>query len=174
MLVRLFHITMSLFLLTILAGCANRGPEQHQLSLVERLRSQPFEYHDDGAGDDSIVQMATAMEGPTGNSAIIAELVDHLQDCRDTRATLSSGGKKTVVPVAYLCLDLLCFHFFAADNNVRISEFGDDGLGAGVRDTFYFRPDVLEAPNGIDQVRRVAQRWTEYVRSSPGETHGER
>jgi hypothetical protein len=119
-------------------------------------------YKEDGAADGSITaldkdgklagqpiepdpRVATVVEN--GDAALPA-LIDCLSDVRPTQFVF----EKMQVPLGFVCLDILLAvtrpKFFAMPN------CSDDGLGACIKPSYYFRPD---ADTGA--IARVQQNW---------------
>ena len=104
-------------------------------------------YVEDGAADGSV---ASPLSPPQAVKDIldlgpkaIPLLIEHLDDTRLTSATFEGGftwGKPIRVPVGHVCLDLL-MHIIGQNRYVFDPECGDDGLGACVKEGYYFRPD---------------------------------
>ena len=125
------------------------------LDQLIQLRPLGVVYTSDAAADGSIVSIPPGYQhGPRpqmlpflkcGRYAA-AVLIAHLDDTRLSWAGFNQA--KNRVPVGYICLDILiAMTPFGSDIRNPETE-NDDGLGAGIRPAFYFRPDDYEREAG--------------------------
>lgn len=128
-------------------------------------------YNDDGAADATVMAIGANDSGVVENpiaevraivdlgSRAIPLLIAHLDDTRLTSATFTRN--RIPVPVGHVCLDILTNIIRAP--KILVEDCGDDGLGACIRDGYYFRPDAY-TPNGSKyiakpEVARVKANW---------------
>lgn len=108
-------------------------------------------YSGDGAADATVLNDPVAEEVRSILAlyeAAIPLMIAHLDDPRLTRVTFRRGDESEVlVTVGHICLDILTGIVDAPD--VTVTDCADDGLGACVKEGFYFRPDAC------DQVENV-------------------
>jgi hypothetical protein len=160
------------------AGCANAELET-ALDRVLQLKSLGNVYFEDAAADGSVVMIPPTYRAARPEiipllacEARAAEvLVEHLDDTRLTSARFKGGAHWSHpirVPLGVLCLDVL----------ISLSPFGspvrdpktenDDGLGAGVRAEYYFRPDDFDIKVGRyapkAHVLAVKEAWQKALR----------
>jgi hypothetical protein len=125
-------------------------------------------YSEDGAAD------ATVVENPVREvrnilrlgAKAIPLLIAHLEDTRITAAKFGRSQAQGV-PVGYVCLDILSN--IVMSKSILIDDCSDDGLGACVRDGYYFRPDAYSRENGRivpkSEVFKVQVRWKRAYRN---------
>lgn len=133
-------------------------------------------YSDDGAADATITNVGAnnsgIVENPTPEVRAIVKLgekaipllIAHLDDTRQTSATF--GRNNVRVPVGHVCLDILT-HIIKAPRTL-IEDCADDGLGAWVREGYYFRPDAYARKGSRfiarPEVSRVKANWQRAYR----------
>jgi hypothetical protein len=87
-------------------------------------------------------------------------LIAHLDDTRPTSAIFGTNRPKPVL-VGYVCLDMLT-HIVRA-RGLLIEDCADDGLGACIKDGYYFRPDayIRDGKRYVarSDVRNVKLKW---------------
>jgi hypothetical protein len=121
-------------------------------------------YVEDGAADGSVTSSGSPPQavkdildlGPKAIPLLIA----HLDDTRLTSATFEGGftwGKPIRVPVGHVCLDVL-MHIIGENRYIFDWECGDDGLGACVKEGYYFRPDEFYPVNKNEYIARLGVR----------------
>ena len=133
-------------------------------------------YSEDGAADATVVNVGANNSGvvekpiPEVRAIVmlgakaVPILIAHLDDTRLTNATF--GRNNVRVPVGHVCLDIL-MHIIKAPGILN-EDCADDGLGACLREGYYFRPDAY-ARNGRriiarPEVFRVKRRWQRAYR----------
>ncbi len=168
-----------LFLIGVFVSTGNAAPARTNDDPVAALLNAPLTtiYHDDGAAD------ATVMVIPTPDSSqetappkiraildlgprCIPLLIAHLDDHRLTKTRFEGGAFRNApiqVPLGHVCLDILLH--VTKGRGVLIEDCPDDGLGAGIRPGYYFRPDVLHGHGGIAAMRRVKARWRQAYKA---------
>jgi hypothetical protein len=149
------------------------------LDRVLQLKNLGPIYFEDAASDGSVVMMPPAylVARPeivpllACEARAAAVLIEHLDDARLTSATFKGGAHwahPVHVPLGVLCLDIL----------ISLSPFGspvrdpktenNDGLGAGVRAEYYFRPDEYDIESGRyhpkPHVFAVKKAWQKALR----------
>jgi hypothetical protein len=160
------------------AGC-ERADLESALDRVLRLKNLGNIYSEDAAADGSVVMVPPAyrVARPEIIPLLACEaraatvLVEHLDDIRLTSATFKGGthwSHPARVPLGVLCLDILIF-LSPFGSPIRDPETEDnDGLGAGVRAEYYFRPDdfVIKAGRYAPkpQVFAVKKAWQKALR----------
>jgi len=130
-------------------------------------------YVEDGACDGTVVAVPPDYR-PTPETLAILEcaqcaapvLISHLDDARPTTARFKGGefwSEPIRAPLGYVCLDLLRAITAEGSSAFDPSSVDDDSLGAGIRPSFYFRPDVFQQRGSTDetppQVRSAKQAW---------------
>jgi hypothetical protein len=160
-----------LFVTTISAQAGRpRPPSESPERYIDALVSAAHlvVYSEDGAAD------STVMENPVPEvrnillmgAKAIPLLIAHL---KDTRITAAKFGRSQAqgVPVGYVCLDILSN--IVMSKRILIDDCADDGLGACVRDGYYFRPDAYSRKNGLivpkSEVFRAQVRWKRAYRN---------
>jgi hypothetical protein len=153
-----------------------------KVDLIDALVAAPklIQYSEDGAADASVLRDGLPNWPVKEVKAIVALkekaiplLIECLTDTRSTVATFHGGfidWKSPVrVPVGHVCLDIL---LSIIDHNPAIffEECADDGLGACVREGYYFRPDDYVPTGGWEYyersiVRLVKANWQQAYRS---------
>jgi len=134
-----------------------------------------LEYVRDGADDDSLAQIvadrheAAAVDGLGTNMKseearliervacreAISMLIDHIDDVRPTRAIRVDGNRRIIVPLGYLCLDLLI------SMSIGESLIFDHEDVSEVRPEYWFPPDVLAQPEAGRVMARVKRAWVQ-------------
>ena len=124
-------------------------------------------YVEDGAADGSVTSPASPPE-PVNNilelgPKAIPILIACLDDTRLTSAMFEGGftwRKPIRVPVGHVCLDIW-LHIVGENRHVFDWECGDDGLGACVKEGYYFRPDeYYPVGNSDEYIARLGVRVT--------------
>jgi hypothetical protein len=137
---------------------------------IDTLVSAPHlvVYSDDGAADATVVNnpVAEVRSILQLGAKAIPLLIAHLGDTRLTAATFGRGQAQRV-PVGYVCLDILSNIIWS--KRILVADCSDDGLGACVRDGYYFRPDAYLRKSGKlvpqSQVFRVQAKWKRAYRN---------
>src|SRR5205085_1769406 len=92
-------------------------------------------------------------------------LIAHLDDTRLTSAAFGRDDPQRV-PVGHICLDILTNIIRAP--RILVIDCADDGLGACIREGYYFRPDAYShRGNRIvarSDVYRVKRNWQRAYR----------
>ena len=141
----------------------NSGTGQYIDALVFYPNFGPI-YREDGAADGSVTAPAPRHQ-PVKNildlrPKAIPLLIAHLDDTRLTSATFEGGftrGQPLRVPVGHVCLDIL-LNIIGENRHIFFWECGDDGLGACVREGYYFRPDEYYPANNNEYIARLGVR----------------
>jgi hypothetical protein len=145
---------------------SNRRPDKY----IDALFAAPrlVTYSHDGAADNTV----TAAGEPIPEVRAIVNLgrraipllIAHLDDTRPTSARF--GRDNLSVPVGHVCLDILTNIIRA--RRILVEDCADDGLGACVRDGYYFRPDAYARRGGglvaRPEVSRVKRNWQRAYR----------
>lgn len=135
------------------------------------------DYHEDGAADATVTALATSDSSRQTASVEVRAIFDlgprciplliaHLDDQRLTKTRFDGGAFRNApiqVPLGHICLDIL-LHTMRG-RTVYIEDCPDDGLGAGIRQGYYFRPDVLRGRGGLAAMRRVKARWQQAYKA---------
>ena len=135
-------------------------------SAIQRLAAVKIAYVEDGAADGSVMEAPTeaVREVVNKREAGFSDLVSCLSSMQPTRSTavtlLNQKKSSTVVPLGYVCLDVLMN--IAKSPTIFVEDCGDDGFGACVKEGFYFRPDIYrtEKSKAVAIVRKVQERWS--------------
>ncbi|MBN1384752.1 MAG: hypothetical protein JW983_07730 [Elusimicrobia bacterium] len=108
-------------------------------------------YYFEDAASDATVVVHSGLEPVSAVTDIIKLkekaiplLIKHLDDGRITSAEFKGVtfyDKPINVPVGYICLDILCVIVEREDFIFPPERQNNDGLGAGLSDGYYFRPD---------------------------------
>jgi hypothetical protein len=154
-------ILLPLFVLLIPQSVFGSQPRLASLAAYHRyidpllaVKDFGMEYYDDGAADASVLFPQGDKDQPYRRpvdpvatliklrARSIPLLVDCLTDNRVTSVRFDGNNitRPMNVPLGYVCLDIL----MAVVTDRSISDpddCGDDGLGACIREGFYFRPD---------------------------------
>jgi hypothetical protein len=150
------HAGRLLLLVALWTACAN-GAQQHSADyrrFLEPLLDEPdlgTPYVDDGAGDGTVLQRATGaarekVRAITGlGERSLPLLIECLADSRETRIrfTRPKGAGTMLVPLGYVCLDILMQVTDAPETGYE--DCADDGLGACKRNEYYVLPDEWRA-----------------------------
>jgi hypothetical protein len=157
-LLAVYALVVALPALSQPGGCA-RADLKSALDRVLQLKSLGIIYFEDAASDGSVVMMPPTYRAarPEILPLLVCEaraaevLVDHLDDTRLTSAIFKGGAHRSHpirVPLGVFCLDIL-ISLTPFGSPVRDPETeNDDGLGAGVRAEYYFRPDDFDIKAG--------------------------
>lgn len=129
-------------------------------------------YSDDGAADATVTEVGSNEMGIVENpipsvrdivnlrAAAIPMLIAHLDDTRPTSAIFDVNRPRTVL-VGYVCLDILT-HIVRA-RGILVEDCADDGLGACIKDGYYFRPDAYRSKGkeyvAHSDARHVKLKW---------------
>lgn len=157
-----FFISLAVMLLMCLTAQAKGN------QYIDALVSAPslVAYSGDGAADATVTENpAPAVRAIVNLGAkAIPLLIAHLDDTRLTSATFRRNDVR--VPVGHVCLDILT-HIIKAPR-ILIADCADDGLGACIREGYYFRPDAF-SHNGSrlilrPAVSRVKRNWQRAYR----------
>jgi pimeloyl-ACP methyl ester carboxylesterase len=167
------------FVILLVPSLGVHADHDSREALIEALVKAPFKtvYHDDGAADATVTAVATPddtrQDAPAQVRAVldlgpscIPLLIAHLDDQRLTSATFDGGRFARApiqVPLGHVCLDILLNA--TVGQAVHVVDCADDGLGACVRAGYYFRPDALSRPQGVETMRRVKTRWQRAYRA---------
>lgn len=121
------------------------SPERYIDSLVSA--PQLIVYSEDGAADATVVgnPVPEVRSILRMGAKAIPLLIDHLKDTRLTSAKFGRSQAQRV-PVGYICLDILSN--IVMSKRILIEDCADDGLGACVRNGYYFRPDAYSWKKG--------------------------
>jgi hypothetical protein len=169
---RIALVILTAFLIS--ASQTISGAQRHSTKIksdhyIDALVSYPNfgrVYVEDGAADGSVTSPRSPSQpvkdvldlGPKA----IPLLIEHLDDTRLTSALFEGGftwGKPIRVPVGHVCLDIL-MHITRQNRHIFDWECGDDGLGACVREGYYFRPDeYYPVGNSGEYIARVGVRF---------------
>ena len=121
-------------------------------------------YVEDGAADGSVTSPASPPQAVKNildlGPKAIPLLIAHLDDTRLTSATFEGGftwGKPIRVPVGHVCLDIL-MHITGGNRHISDSDCFDDGLGACVKEGYYFRPDEYYPAGKNEYIARLGVR----------------
>lgn len=134
------------------------APSKKPIDALVNAPTLYVHYSEDGAADATVLAISPDLDGYATNpiaqevkdivalrEKALPLLIECLDDTRPTVATVSSNGyltKKPIhVPVGHVCLDILLNIVGVNNKLIYYNESGDDGLGSGVRDGYYFRPD---------------------------------
>ena len=131
---------------------------------IDALVSAPslVVYSDDGAADVTVIENPVPAVRAIVNlgAKAIPLLIAHLDDTRLTSATFGRSNPQRV-PVGHVCLDILTNIIKAA--KILVENCADDGLGACVREGYYFRPDAYSHRGSRfvarSEVFRVKRNW---------------
>lgn len=168
-----FLTVVILFLVTGISAQAGR-PRTSPTSLaspIDALVSAPrlVIYSEDGAADATVViddPVAEVRNILQMGAKAIPLLIAHLGDTRLTAATFGRDQAQRV-PVGYVCLDILSNIVRA--KKILVEDCADDGLGACIKDGYYFRPDAYSRKGGNlvpqSQVLRVKTKWKRAYRN---------
>lgn len=168
-----------LFFIGIFVAMGNEVPAHGNDDLIMALVNARLgtNYSDDGAADATVTALATSDSSRQTASAEVRAIFDlgprciplliaHLDDQRLTKTRFYGGAFRNApiqVPLGHICLDIL---LHATDARaVYVKDGADDGLGAGVRQGYYFRPDVLRGRGGLAAMRRVKARWQQAYKA---------
>lgn len=148
-----------------IGACQNAASEPAgpmEQSLVQLCALQEVFVHD-GACDFHVQETCPGARELMTCEAVPA-LIAHLNDTRPTKTMYENDHKTVVVPLGYLCLDLLLR--MSADNSpvFLAADYGDDGVWTNVRDNFLFMPDVLSSSGGLAQMSAVRKEWEKEYR----------
>jgi hypothetical protein len=158
------------FLHARLQDCSTVFLEAQIRALTELSLDRPV-YVEDGAADGTLADFRDDVPGPVRNLTDCPNqagplLIDHLDDFRQTliqSETRKNSGAPAVVPLGYLCLDLL-LALTADMESVWIQDCADDGFGACIKEGLYFRPDDYTVVGQMliptDRVTEAKRRWT--------------
>jgi hypothetical protein len=168
-----------LFFIGIFVAMGNEVPAHGNDDLIMALVNARLgtDYHEDGAADATVTAIATSDTSRQTASAEVRAIFDlgprciplliaHLDDQRLTKTRFdgrSVKGAPIQVPLGHICLDILLHA--TQGRAVHIEDCPDDGLGAGVRQGYYFRPDVLRGRGGLAAMRRVKARWRQAYKA---------
>lgn len=167
------------FLIGIFVAMGNEVPAHGNDDLITALVNARLgtNYSDGGAADATVTALATSDTSRQTASAEVRAIFDlgprciplliaHLDDQRLTKTRFYGGEFRNApiqVPLSHICLDIL---LHATDSRaVYVKDCADDGLGACVRQGYYFRPDVLRGRGGLAAMRRVKARWRQAYKA---------
>ena len=158
----------------IAEGRAKHGQGSNRSRYIDALANAQklVTYSDDGAADATVTEVGSNAMGIVENpiqsvrdiinlgAGAIPLLIAHLDDTRPTSAIFDTNRPKPV-PVGYVCLDILT-HIVRA-RGILIDDCADDGLGACIKDGYYFRPDAYTSEGkryvARSDVRNVKLKW---------------
>lgn len=156
-------VTMSYMLsvMVLFVGCAQSQPS----SAVMVLRNISVEYSGDGAGGciPELVQEPQAKK-LLRRPKIWQELIDSL----DSTTSTNSMFEGQLVPLGFVCLDILLKSVGEDYWSVVFLDSADDGLWTNVRDTYYFPPDILMKPRGKSKMASVRHAWQMLYQKTNG------
>jgi hypothetical protein len=167
-----FLTVLLLFLLIAISaqGGSHKTSSTSPSRYIDALVSAPHlvVYSEDGAAD------ATVVENPVVEVRSILKLgaraipllIAHLGDTRLTAAKFGRDQARRV-PVGYVCLDILSN--IVRSKRILVEDCADDGLGACIKDGYYFRPDAYSSKSGRlipqAQVFKVQTKWKRAYRN---------
>jgi hypothetical protein len=159
-----------LIIVSFLICSAAQSVEAKANRYIDSLMSAPslVAYSDDGAADATVTEKPVPAVHAIINlgAKAIPLLIAHLDDARLTAATF--GRNNIRVPVGHVCLDILT-HIIKAPR-ILIADCADDGLGACIREGYYFQPDAFSHKGNKSiaplEVSRVKRNWQRAYRRS--------
>jgi len=174
------HIAFCLIVALANASCCLEGQDMRRTgpldSDVVALGGISLDYVHDGADDNSLAQLVNNVQKgwllgfppkPETPSTMLIEklacreaiplLIEHLDDTRPTRARRIDGDRRIVVPLGYLCLDLLVS--MSPDHSLIYAYTDKQPPELVVREGFGFPPDVLARPDAAQIMSRTKQAW---------------
>ena len=145
--------------IVMVVGCQPDGPSSASMNdALNALKTTSRVWVADGAHDFHVGLTEPAMQALLTHDGI-SVLIAHLDDSTQTATVLQKADQQVVVPLGYLCLDLL-LQISAADSPVfSHPDAGDDAPWPAVGAQFFFPPEVLMEENGVKKMRQVRSRW---------------
>jgi len=124
-----------------------------------------LEWFDDGAGGccPELVhkpEVKALLQRPK----IWQELIDYL----DSTATTKCTFERRLIPLGFVCLDILLKSVHDDYRDVVFIDSADDGLWATVREMYYFPPDILRNPVGKRKMASVRAAWESLYEKTNG------
>ncbi len=152
--------------LALVAGCdAGRLAREAKMNkALEELGATPRVFVNDGASDYTV----SMLEPPSVRDLLdrdgIHLLLARLDDTSPTMTVIRDRGEEAMVPLGYLCLDLLLQ--MSADGSLVFDQrdIGDDGAWTNVLQPFFFPANVLSGGQGPEIMREVRAGWEEAFR----------
>jgi hypothetical protein len=155
----------AVFLMMLAATCGATPGVRHSGASGERLidalaaaSELRCTYNDDGAADSTVLEnpvpevLALLKLGPR----LLPLLIRHLDDVRQTSARYDGGRfahDPLHVSVGYVCLDILV-NVVRTRRGIVPIDCADDGLGACVKQGYYFHPTVFTPSKDTLQQRK--------------------
>ena len=168
--VRLGGCTAMVGVVLLLLGCSHGKKTNTVLSPIERdiesLSWVAFVYVEDGACDGHVTDADSPYDRAIVRRLLCKEaipfLIDHLGDFSPTCSVYRRGKTITLVPVGYLCLDLVLL--MSADHSPVFVDGGnrtysDDAFWPSAREGCFFEPGVLLEKGAAVKMKKVQRAW---------------
>jgi len=130
---------------------------------IKRLAEVRREFVRDGASDFCLMPQDSPSVAALYARGAFPYLIKHLSDTSLTKVTYEEEGRRTLVPLGDVCLNMRLVMSGRDSPATVASEWGDPGWDSYAKEAYYFPPNVLTQPGGRERMKRTQECWQQSL-----------